>query len=901
MLKKERKYGKYTIRIAAIALTAVILWLGASVFYSNSKVIDAQLFEASSQSLEETYSEVVLVFDELTSSRWNYLTQIGHFLEYTDSIDESKIADYVYELKEKYGFTELYLLNDAGGYRTVDGSTGYIDFGENLFKLIDDGENIVTDGSLPGRENMFFYVVPATPGTYQEFPYCAVAFGYNKQDLADVLQVDIYEGASDSYLVYPNGRVCITMGDVTYDIRNILSTISDWGGTDDVLKTLTEDLQNGTTNTLTVVMDGVEYYISYQTTNLSDWRFLSLTPVSVVDQHLNDVRSATANMMFVMFTAIVVLLVLVFLYWLWKANADKKSLLAERELIFRVMSEHMNEIYFLYHEPSRRMRYISPNVERMLGLSMREVYENESAINKCVCDTDAWDDHTYLQSMKPGDSIHREYDMINLVTGEKRPYVLDLYRPSDEHQEMLVGSLTDNSEEYKIRESIISALETARTANAAKSTFLSSMSHDIRTPMNAILGFTTLLERDANDSALVLAHTVKIRSSGMHLLELINDVLDMSKIESGNTVLDTKAVRIEEIAEEITDLIRPLADEKGQHFTLHMDFPKEEIVLADKLRLMQVLQNLLSNAVKYTPDGGDIEFGIIRMTQKQEGSFEKYLFVIKDNGIGMSKEFLERIFDPFSREVKSTVNKVQGTGLGMAITKNLVDLMGGTIHVTSKPDEGSTFEVLLDFHIEKSSEEESGQAHTLQEFLGVGDVIDANVDCGHDDSGHDEYGRQDGQRHPKEGHAHDRGDSMAPQDTSPLRGKHILAAEDNELNAEILTELLKMEGVTCDIATNGQEAVEMFEQEAEKGIHYDFILMDVQMPIMNGYTATGEIRKSKKNPRGATVLIVAMTANAFGEDVQNALNAGMDAHLAKPMNMGDLRDTIERLSENRRG
>lgn len=920
----KTKYKQYISRILVAVLIGAILGVGAHAFISYSKMIDMQLFEASSDSLEETYCEVVTIFDEITRSRWNYLKQIGEFIEHTNTDDEGNtdniddtgntdntdninnadntdntdntgnidnVDDYINNLKQIYGFTEFYLIDESGQYMTVDGSTGYIDFGDALFDLVDNGTDIVTDGSLPNRENMFFYAVATDESTYHDFAYCGVAFGYNMMDLSDVLKVEIYGGASDVYLAYPNGRVCVSMGDVKYEYRNILSAIEDLNISDEIYTSVEDDLKSGETNTLKIAIEGKEYYLSYQSTKLSDWRFVSLTPVSVVDKSIYQVRSSTTGMMAALFSVIVLLVVIAFIYWIWHVNRDKKSLLAERELIFGVMSEHMNEIYFLYHEPSGKMLYISPNVERMLGLTPKEVYENEKILNKQVKMTGAWDKESYLGTIKPGEALHKEYYMVNSATGEVRPYLLDLYRPVGEYKETLVGALTDNFEENKVRQNIIDALETARAANSAKSSFLSNMSHDIRTPMNAILGFTTLLERDADKPSLVRQHTAKIKRSGTHLLGLINDVLDMSKIESGKTVLNFSPLCIDEITDEMTDLMGSMVEAKNQKITTRRDYPKGEKIYADKLRLMQILQNLLSNAVKYTDDGGEIEFGIIRLPQEQDESFAGYLFVVKDNGIGMSEDFLEHIFEPFSREVRSTVNKVQGTGLGMAITKNLVELMGGTISVTSEPNVGTSFEVMIKFHVE-----DEGSSNAAKDDVET--VDNDNRAAQADSKAADSNNRSvqaDSTAADNDEVTADGSDSSSEKFS--LRGMHILAAEDNELNTEILVELLDMEGAACEIVENGKEAVERFENEEETGLHYDLILMDVQMPVMNGYDATKEIRTSSKNKRGATIPIIAMTANAFSEDIQNAFSAGMNAHMSKPIDMSRLADVVKRVYE----
>lgn len=837
----KNRYTNWHRQIAAaVAIFAMLaVFIGVMFAYYN-RIMNERLFAASSASIEETYGEVAQIVDTMTQARWNYLDQIGEYLHAVDDIDGGYAVERIETLKERYGFTELYLLSDNGSYLTVNDETGYIDLGDDLFRLVDNGESIVTDGSLPGRENMFFYAVKTEPDTYKSFDYTAIAFGYGKQALASILKINAYSGKSDAYLVRSNGRVGVTMGDVAVDAKNFLSLLDECGMEEDELNQVKKGLDSGDTDTVMVTVDGEDYYFSYQPAGLDDWILASLTPVDEADKTINDIRLSTIRMMMVVSVIFILATALVLGYWLRRTLRDRNTMLKERELVFEMMARHMDEIFMLYNETERRMMYISPNVERLLGIKALDVYEDDKVVNDCLVKQNEWDKIEYLESIEPGETLHREYNMANKQTGEVHPYTMELYRPEGRESDVLVMVLADNSREQSIRQEITEAMEAANAANAAKSVFLSNMSHDIRTPMNAIIGFTTLLDVNADDAVRVRDYTQKIRSSGNHLLGLINDVLDMSKIESGSMTLSLEPVSIAGLAEELVDLMRPLARAKHQTFTLDMGSGHRESVLADRLRLSQILQNILSNAVKYTGDGGKILFRVEAVSEN--GEFVRYRFEISDNGMGMSREYLQNIFVPFSREVNSTVNKIQGTGLGMAITKNLVDLMGGSIAVESELGKGSTFEVFADFR-----KADGGEA---------------------DESGKSASGFS-------------------------LEGMHILVAEDNSLNAEIITELLGLEGATADVAEDGQQAVDMYEG-AEPGT-YSLILMDIQMPVMDGYQATKAIRNGA-NPEGRDIPIIAMTANAFAEDVQAALLAGMNAHLAKPIDMRSMKETIAVIS-----
>ena len=382
------------------------------------------------------------------------------------------------------------------------------------------------------------------------------------------------------------------------------------------------------------------------------------------------------------------------------------------------------------------------------------------------------------------------------------------------------------------------AVQRETKANLAKREFLFNMSHDIRTPMNAIIGFTALAQTHIDDRGQVEDYLKKISVSSQHLLSLINDVLDMSRIESGKVTLEAKPVHLPELVHELRDIVQAVVSEKGLSLTLDTVGVENEDVIADPLRLEQILINVLANAVKFTPDGGQISLWIVQKDTAPAG-YADFEFHIKDNGIGMSEEFQKHIFEQFARERTSTVSKIQGTGLGMAITKSLVDMMGGRITVKSEQGKGSEFTISLRFPI--------GEAKT--------------------------------------------GQTPPAAKASAFTGKKLLVVEDNELNLEIASTLLKEAGFEVDTAENGKVAVE--KVEAASADRYDLILMDIQMPEMDGYEATRRIR-ALPDTKKAALPIVAMTANAFEDDRKNALRAGMNGHIAKPL---DIQKLFQVLSE----
>lgn len=526
-------------------------------------------------------------------------------------------------------------------------------------------------------------------------------------------------------------------------------------------------------------------------------------------------------------------------------------------------------------------------------------------------------------------------------------------------------------------EQLAKALKAAEVANESKSAFLANMSHDIRTPMNAVLGFTSILAREADNPAKVRDCANKIMASGRHLLDLINDVLDISKIESGKATLNLEEFNLGDSLVAIESIIAPMAHEKDQNFITEITNVNHERLIGDETHLNQILINLLSNAVKYTQEGGTVCLRFIGLAQ-HSNQFERIRIEVEDNGYGMSPEFLETIFDSFTRAENSTTNKVQGTGLGMSITKSLVELMGGTIEVESEEGKGTLFRVDLELripeeqaqgffwvqqgigHILAISYSERGRDAAVHLLEGTGVIVDTAADMHEAEALVQEAANENGYQlmmykpgkldqgaideaeslraiiNPLDGPAvpvlyvldnsFDRDEQVelpprsgvlvhpfflstlkqaiegisgvsnveAADHDKVLEGKHFLAAEDNLMNASILEELLDMEGATVEIVENGQLCVERFEA-CEPG-EFDAILMDVQMPIMNGHDASRAIR-SLSRPDAKTIPIFAMTADAFVEDEKAALAAGMNAHVAKPIEVSELKRAVDQFVE----
>ena len=525
----------------------------------------------------------------------------------------------------------------------------------------------------------------------------------------------------------------------------------------------------------------------------------------------------------------------------------KDAELLWRDTLADVMTKNLDSVYFMMNRHNRDSIYVSPSIEPILGLK-KDTPHPLLEIQKLECNPE--NDFTVedLIYLPVGQSLVQDCWITPVGSNTAKMFQKTVYHVARESEDLLIFEFTDHTHEQEVRKNIEDALEIAKNANAAKSNFLSNMSHDIRTPMNVIVGLTKLMEHEINNPEKLKEYLQKIQTSSNHLLGLINDVLDMSKIESGGTLLNVEKFNLLDQIQEIDTLIRPQTTEHQQNFEIIQEKIEHEYLEGDALRIRQVFINILGNAVKYTPDGGKILFRI-REVESSSELCAKYCFTVWDNGMGMKKEYLKNIFEPFTRQEDSVTNRVQGTGLGMAITKNIVDMMGGIIRVDSIEGKGSRFEVILELKIDKDAE--------LKQEI-----------------------------------SEKKSETQEEEETS-LQGIHFLCAEDNELNAEILRALLETVGASCEIYQNG---VEITERAALlKPGECDAILMDVQMPRMNGYEATRRIRLGE-NPLGREIPIIAMTANAFADDIQQSMDAGMNAHISKPMDLKMLARTMKKLA-----
>ena len=845
--------------------------------------------------------------------------------------------------------------------------------------------SFVDEGQIVAPEPEFMMLaIPTIENTYKGFTYRAIGVRFELGTVSNLLSAQTFGTSGICYVVLPSGQVLAHSGDDRYLKSDYLSFLkSDQCEVlDTSISKIESDWAKSKSGSFRLKTRGIEYYLTYMPVdprvntdpeNAWDWMLLGIAPAEVVNASMDYFRNITMVVMAAIFIVIGAVVAALIIVNSRRKVAQTVATVKGRDKLLDLLSVNTADLFIMFNPETFRADYVSGNVEEVLGIPREKIMANvlevipSSANDEKPLTTDDF------KNMPDDDTFDRDVCLCNVETMEKRWFRLSLHH-SGEKGGNCVLVLSDRTDDMKMRDQMEEALKIAENANAAKSHFLSNMSHDIRTPMNAIIGYATLLAKDAENADRVRDYVRKITYSGQHLLSLINDILDMSKIESGKTSLALAEFRLPEFIEELYSMMVAQANAKKQTFDVHTKGTLPEFVVGDKLRLNQIMLNILSNAVKYTQVGGAIKMNVELLKQKIS-NHAHIRFTIEDNGIGMSPEYLKTIFEPFSRETTDKTKGIQGTGLGMAITKNIVDLMGGTISVESELGKGSKFVVELELAIANSVQEDGDfwKRHNVTRVLVIDDeedvcveikelMADTGVEIDYRLSGKDgvkavedsvengeEYnivivdwkmpemdGVETARRIRKrvgrelpimvltsfsfediEDAAKDAGIDLflskpffvsnfrraiqqistdgteaevEPEDDNiSMDGLKVLAAEDNEINVEILMELLEDEGVKCDIAYNGQEAVEKFE--ASEPDQYDVIFMDVQMPVLDGYGAAKAIRACS-HQRAKTIPILAMTANAFDDDVKAALASGMNAHLAKPIDMKKLKQLV---------
>ena len=972
---RHRHLRQKWLSAACALLLLVFLAAGFCVRYLS--FVSQIIYQESTSHLEEVLHKSSNMLNQMVRKNLTYLHLYNRFLESTS--DEAEIQAYIEKAQQDTGFASFYFLSYDGNYTTVTGETGYLGLQTNLDEMLADGDDIVMNTALPGKPQLLVFVCPETQGSYRGFAYDAIAISYYNDAVLRLLDNSAFQGNASNYVIYSDGRVVIDNSvNRKKTIYNFIAMLRDHSDlTEEQILDLSNAFAQGRSGNMKVKLGDTSYYLVYEGTAVQSWTMVGLVPVSIVNASLDKLWSYTIQIVVGIASGLAVLVILLIVRRNRATVRRKNTEILYRDELFRKLSLNVDDVFLMLDAKTSKTDYVSPNIGRLLGIPWKTVRQDVHVLAELRPQNDPDRNKNFLEGLSRGEQREWDAAYLHQETRELRWFHIIAMGSEVEGRTKYILVMSDRTADKQINQALSDAVAAAETANRAKSTFLSNMSHDIRTPMNAIIGFTTLALSNIDDKERVKDYLAKTLASSNHLLSLINDVLDMSRIESGKIHLEEVEVNLSDVLHDLKTIVSGQIYAKQLELYMDATDVTDEDVYCDKTRLNQILLNLLSNAIKFTPAGGTVSVRVRQLAGKVHGCGQ-YEFRIKDNGIGMSPEFAQKIFEPFERERTSTVSRIQGTGLGMAITKNIVDMMGGTIEVQTAQGKGSEFIICLplraqDEHrpVEKITELEglkalvvdddfntcdsvtkmlvkvgmraewtlSGKEAVLRarQSIEMSDVYHAYIiDWRLPDMNGIEVTRQIRSLHDDtpiiiltaydwsdievEAKAAgvtafcskpmfmsdlretlmsalgqkltDASQELLPEEDADFKDRHILLVEDNELNREIAQEILREYGFRVDTAENGAVAVEKVRAAAPGS--YDLVLMDVQMPVMDGYTATRKIR-ALEDPALAGIPILAMTANAFDEDRRNAMESGMNGFLSKPIVIGDLVQELHKI------
>lgn len=931
--------------------------------------------------VRENTEQLHYSFVNRVNDAWTIMTIADNSLSSIKSDSPDEAVEYLDLMQKKTSAERVYLISSKGVYLDDTGDTGRWDMDQAMLPLLRDNERICRLHQVSSGGDLLDFAIPlSSPVTDKGYEFLLME--YKLDTFLEVLSLRSYGGKGVAYILDGSGRTLFKSSgslpkahEETYFFYRFLDGMS-FECNDSVtdVESLREQISQKCAGAVYVENDTYSYALSFLPLEDTDW-----TLVLMVD------RSAIAGgrmvyMQKIQWIAVGVnLLVMLVCLGMYTANTlwirrRSEVQLSSRERIIDVLSTDSQGAYILTESEKRKCTFVSQNVESILGVPSSElVGQSAGKLLDIISEPDL---NKALTEWKQ-DKILDFGRFLFVVNNTDQKYLRIRVFPTKNKE--LVFSILDETAEAKKEQELKDAVNAASSANQAKSVFLSNMSHDIRTPMNAIIGFTTLAIANENDPKKMNEYLSKILSSGNHLLSLINDVLDMSRIESGKLQLEETEINLSDILHNIKAIVSGHIHEKQLDLYIDTLDVTDEDVFCDKTRLNQVLLNLLSNAIKFTAPGGTVSVRISQLPDAPQ-DMGRYEIRVKDTGIGMSQDFAERIFEPFERERTSTVSRIQGTGLGMAITKKIIDTMGGTIEVITEQGKGTEFIIRLDLRLQSEQKHIAPiPALTGLKALVADDDLKScgsvtrkleklGISCEYTMSGKDavirarqaaktgnefnayiinwqlsdmngieaarQIRRETGVNKSAiiltaydwtdiENEALEAGvtafcskpvclselrksllsmigkndpehsDTLpSSDDIAEFRGKRILVTEDNELNRVIAVDLLKGFGFDTETAENGQIAVDMVKNSSPG--YYDVILMDIKMPVMDGIEATKQIR-ALEDPRLADITILAMTANAFEEDRQTAIRAGMNGFVSKPIYIDQMLETLRNI------
>lgn len=893
--------------IFGVLLVAVVLVCSSIVLnrFSQHQTDEAvySLTEFYLEELAERRTDVITAnLEERTLQMETAVSQIRS----ENLKNETSLREYL-SFIQTFNSLDMFALVDEEGmvYTATSTYAGISRFGFLSEKIT---EPIVTVSQGYGNKNMVLIAFPVETVTFQDKKITVCFSGINLDNILNSISMQTDENQTFCNIFFRDGSFLTKteFGDMISE-ENILHFLEEKVTFDKgySLENLQQDLEDGKSGFTSFMYQDMHDYFYYRPIAGTDWYLAVFIRENIINERIDNIRQGFVAGSMVQIVVIIITMLGVFLvlYRVMKSNetirheklvADKvnrakqeeaeEKLRLQKELLREEKEKHRyDDMLHVLSAEYHSVYYVDLDQNTVIPYRVRdsilEMFDCEEGKELPFDQTyHSYVEHSVVEEEKAEmfhigniDTIReclmnrQMYSHLFRVNRNGKIYYRQLRMAKigkeDSVQHMILGFADvdkQTRQEQEKKRALEDALFQAEAANKAKTVFLSNMSHDIRTPMNAIIGFASLAEEHPEQTEQVKGYLGKIITSSKHLLSLINDVLDMSRIESGKVRLEEEKWYLPDMIHDIWDIVQVDAHSKNLKFEIDTTGIIDEYIICDKLRLDQILLNCVGNAIKFTNPGGKVSICVAQKQQALEG-FADYEFRIRDTGIGMSAEFMERLFEPFERERTSTVSGIQGTGLGMAITKNIVDMMNGSISVVSEVGKGSEFTVSLRFKV--LLEQNVKADEKLQKVSSMSGENVSRTEC------------------------------IGEKKDMAFEGKHILLVEDVELNREIAQTILEEHGFIVDCAENGAEAVEMVQNSCNN--RFDLILMDIQMPIMDGYEATRRIR-NLEDPSLANLLILSVTANAFEEDRKKALEAGMNGYLTKPIQIPVLLEAIRK-------
>ncbi|MDE5825914.1 MAG: response regulator, partial [Lachnospiraceae bacterium] len=837
MVEKIKKHQRPFL-IGLIVICMGIMALGIVCYLEK---IEDRLKDDSMQDVMEITMQQRQAFESFISGDRERLHSYAEYFAESEGITKEAVQERLEMFKDMDSVYSVICLEEGWSCSNVYEDMHQLDVEQlDFFRSLsgswiwDNYIGIFTDVPMFGCYETF---------TFQNGHSGLVQKAYERSKVLETFTLSIYDGQGFGYILNSKGDILLRSVPMSsiQNFDNVFDALSDTHSPKADIDAFRASLEAQETGSIVFSGDNGSFIYTFAPIENADgWYILSIVPVDAIQNEADGILRD--SQMAVGLFVLILVICSVFVFLVWHTQNEIKEREQETayqsqlfDLSFTYLSQNTDDVYMIFDHDTEKLEYVSPNLERVLGITPDELIGYFRTADMAADAEGTISYYTKVKALLPGDMAEpRDMERINPKTGEHKYFLESAYCVDIQGRKKRVSYLSNRTRERKIQDDLVEALHMAQAANDAKSAFLSSVSHDIRTPMNAIIGFLALMRDEVDNPGTVMEYNRRIDAASQHLLGLINDVLDMNKIESGSTTLSISEMDLADVINEINSIIRPQSNARNQTFDIFASHMNYEHLMGDKMRINQVLINLLSNAVKYTPENGAIQLYVEELPQVVK-NYSRVRFTVSDNGLGMSDDYLKVIFDPFTREETKITHEIQGTGLGMAITKSLVDLMGGTIHVVSNVGEGSTFTVELELRIQE---------------------------------------RED--------------DPHFWKDYNVLR--MIVADDDEEICRNIVKTMGKV-GVEAEYATDGETAIRMMRETREAGQPYDLILLDWKMPNLNGLETARLIRQNYPDK----IPILLLTAYDWSEIEKEAAEIGVDHFMSKPFFMSTFKEVIKRI------